>query len=75
MSAFKDLTGIRFGKLTAIKPNGKTKQNMVLWLCKCDCGNEVTVRGTNLSQKRTKSCGCSRLEEIKKRREMNSWDI
>lgn len=29
-----------------------------LWLCRCDCGRELVVRGSNLITKNTKSCGC-----------------
>lgn len=57
MSRFKDLTGIRFGKLVAIKPCGK-KEKKTVWLCKCDCGNEVEIVGTALSSGNAKSCGC-----------------
>lgn len=39
----KDLTGIRFGKQVAIKPNGKNPYGNILWICKCDCGNEHVV--------------------------------
>lgn len=76
MVKFKDLTGMRFGRLTAIKrvedhisyPSGyKTSQ----WLCKCDCGNDVVVIGKNLTKKNgTKSCGCfakENMSKIKKR--------
>ena len=34
------------------------------WLCKCDCGKEVIVRGNNLKHG-TKSCGCKRKENGK----------
>ena len=30
------------------------------WLCQCDCGKHVTVRGTDLRSGKTKSCGCLR---------------
>lgn len=60
-AAVKDLTGKRFGKLVAIKPIGK-KYNRTVWLCKCDCGNEVEVVGTALSSGNTNSCGCSTLK-------------
>ena len=53
----KDLTGQRFGKLVAIKACGK-KEKKTVWLCKCDCGNEIEVVGTALSSGNTKSCGC-----------------
>ena len=35
-----DITGQVFGKLTAIKRDGRDKRNNALWLCRCECGNE-----------------------------------
>ena len=29
-----------------------------MWLCKCECGEEVLVKGTNLRNGGTTSCGC-----------------
>lgn len=62
----KDLTNMRFGRLTAIKPvgrktfpNGKTS---TIWLCKCDCGKEKEIISQNLLGGSTRSCGCF-LEE------------
>lgn len=52
---FVDRTGIKYGKLTAIKYMGKSK-----WLCKCDCGNEKIIYGGHLGNGHTKSCGCMR---------------
>jgi hypothetical protein len=47
MSYSKNLIGERFGKLivikTAEKPVGLISSDC-FWLCKCDCGNEKTVR-------------------------------
>ena len=55
----KDLTGLRYGKLIAIKTTGKTANGAYIWLCKCDCGNETTVSAAHLLRKRpTRSCGC-----------------
>lgn len=51
----KDLTGQKIHFLTAIQPVGKYKNHLV-WLCKCDCGNETKVSSPNF--RRTKSCGC-----------------
>ena len=53
-----DSTGIKYGRLTAIRPNGKNKHGNVKWLCLCDCGNYTTVLGTKLRNGQTKSCGC-----------------
>lgn len=52
----------KFGRLTVIK-RGKTHitaggQKKVTWLCKCDCGNIVTVQSQDLKNGHTRSCGC-----------------
>lgn len=52
----KDLTGQRFGNLTAISPV-KTGSS-AKWLCRCDCGNETTVWSYDLQSGHTVSCGC-----------------
>lgn len=65
MRARRDLTGLKFGRLTAKSwesINGKTK-----WNCTCECGREVSVGLTNLTLGKTKSCGCLHLEELSKR--------
>lgn len=48
-----DLDGKRFGRLLVIERAGQNK-----WKCKCDCGNEVTVLGSNLTRGNSTSCGC-----------------
>lgn len=60
----KDLTGKRFGRLVAISyTTRKTKNGTeVLWRCRCDCGNEVTVTLGKLVSGHTKSCGCYRSD-------------
>lgn len=57
-----ELTGERFGRLTVIKEAGRTKDKQALWLCSCDCGNEVVVRGSCLANGHTQSCGCKRSD-------------
>ena len=56
-----DISGKRYGKLTAIK---KAEQklpysNSIAWICKCDCGNEIIVPVSALNSGNTTSCGCS----------------
>lgn len=48
-----DLTGMRFGRLTAVRYVGDSK-----WLCKCDCGNEKIIVGPSLRRGFSNSCGC-----------------
>lgn len=57
----KDLTGQRFGRLTAIeRTDKKTNSGCYLWECICDCGNTCLVGTSSLLQQLTKSCGCLR---------------
>ena len=52
-----DLTGQRFGKLTALEP-ARDARGRTAWRCRYDCGNETVVLTGNLRSGRTKSCGC-----------------
>ena len=58
MTRCKDITGQRFGKLTVIQRAGNAKNGAATWICRCDCGNEVTASGSNLRKGDKKSCGC-----------------
>lgn len=58
-----DLTGQRFGRLTAIERRG-SKNGHVVWLCKCDCGKEKIVSASALKGGYTNSCGCLWVEAI-----------
>ena len=60
-----DLTGKRFGRLTVIEPTEAIGLRY-RWRCKCDCGKEVVVFGSNLG-KTTFSCGCYAREMSSKR--------
>lgn len=62
MGAFVDLSGQRFGKLTALYRLGRDNNNSVVWHCKCDCGKETNVRSQSLKTGNTKSCGCLIVE-------------
>lgn len=66
MSKFIDLTGQKFGRLTVIKRAesriSKTGQHKTMFLCKCDCGNEICVSSSNLKSGYVKSCGCYQQE-------------
>lgn len=56
---FKDKTGQRFGRLVAVRTTTKVK-GAWYWECRCDCGNVVSILGSNLNNKKnnTTSCGC-----------------
>lgn len=61
----KDLTGQRFGRLTVIAEGDRVLGRRA-WVCKCDCGSEVTVVMRNLNKNGTKSCGCLRKDNALK---------
>lgn len=65
MGAKQDLRGQRFGKLTVIEEAGRANGGVV-WRCKCDCGNEVSIRANALRMGRSVSCGCYNKEVITK---------
>lgn len=67
MSRAINITGQKFGRLTAIKPCGKTSGGNILWLCECDCGNKTTVPTQHLKSGNTQSCGCLNSELASKR--------
>lgn len=67
-----DLTGQQFGRLTVLrlaprKPNLSPKNKYLRWVCKCDCGKTVEVQSNCLRSGNTRSCGCLRREESKKK--------
>lgn len=69
MDKLIDLTGQKFGRLTAIRQAGSNKQGNALWLCKCECNDEkeIIIRGINLRNNHTQSCGCLQKEVVRER--------
>ena len=63
---FIDRTGMRYGKLIAVKRTGTSELNKVLWECLCDCGNTTIVPSGALATGNTKSCGCGIKEATTK---------
>lgn len=55
----RDITGQRFGRLTALYPTGaRGKGGSLIWRCQCDCGGEVDAPLHQLTAGYRKSCGC-----------------
>ena len=54
-----DITGQKYGKLTAIKLYHTTR-NGAFWLCQCECGNTCVASEDNLKAGRMTSCRCVR---------------
>ena len=62
MYGLLELVGRKFGRLVVLRRDGADAQRHALWLCKCRCGELVTVRGTSLTNKVCRSCGCLSAE-------------
>lgn len=62
MGGVLDLTGQRFGRLTAIELRGRSKSGNAFWLCRCECGVEKIVVSGALRSGNTTSCRCYHRE-------------
>lgn len=62
-STYIDITGQKFGRLTAeymFRENGRVK-----WHCSCECGGQIDALGAELRLGKPKSCGCLKIERTK----------
>lgn len=59
----KDLTGMKFSRLTVIERQGSNKHKNPLWICQCECGNITKpIRSNDLKNGKVTSCGCYNTE-------------
>lgn len=66
MGTFLDRTGIQYGRLTVLANKGKDENGHYLWKCICSCGNTKVVTSNNLSSGKSQSCGCLKIEALRK---------
>jgi hypothetical protein len=67
----KSLVGEKYGKLTILHEGepllAKNSYAIIRkWVCKCECGNTISVRQDSLRSGNTRSCGCLRKIGVKK---------
>lgn len=64
---FINLVGKKFNLLTVIEFKGyilnKNNKRRVVYLTKCDCGNQLLVRGNDLKTNSIKSCSCHKRKQ------------
>lgn len=65
--------GERFGRLIIMSydEKGSNECNRTKYICKCDCGNVISVKWQNLQQGNTISCGCYNSEYSKERHQID----
>ena len=72
-----DMTGQTFGKLKVIAESHEryimTNGKEVVWICKCECGKIVHIRGSQLRNGHHKSCGCFKGEYCRKTQLRHGW--
>lgn len=61
----KEESGNRYGKLFVIGRDLEAESEGVRWLCRCDCGKELSVEGYCLRNGNSTSCGCKRSETLR----------
>ncbi len=67
MRKFIDMTGQKFGKLTVIKKDekehrAKNGKKHIYWICQCDCGTVVPIKGEYLRSTETTRCKICRYK-------------
>ena len=70
----RDLTNMKFGKLTVLElANDRSPYK---WLCQCECGNTKVIIGDSLVTKKTTSCGCvQKASASKTHAKKNTFEI
>lgn len=68
---FKDLSGMKFGRLTVIDYSHKSDAGKHYWNCECDCGSATIVQSQQLLSGRIISCGCYRKDRISETKTKN----
>lgn len=58
-----NLIGQTFSKLTVLDYAGSDAKQQTLFVCQCECGDQITTAGRALKSKQTQSCGCLRVEK------------
>lgn len=62
-----ELEGKNVGFLTVIRRDDSvTKGRDKKWICRCECGNEISVSASRLNKGRVKSCGCHNGDNFRK---------
>jgi general stress protein YciG len=60
----KNLSGLRFGRLLVLAFHSKVG-NRIMYSCMCECGTEALVRGPDLTNGHSQSCGCLTKDKIR----------
>ena len=63
MGKTQDITGQKFGRLTAVRIDHQEKDYRYCWLFKCDCGGEIVARKSDVMGGRVHFCNKCKYEK------------
>lgn len=63
MPSILDISGQKYGRLTALEYVGKNDKGRTVWRCRCDCGATLLVTSNSLRRNNTRSCGCFKRDQ------------
>jgi hypothetical protein len=75
MGAAIDITGNKYGKLTAIKYLYSNQTKKRIWQFICDCGNIIERHNGDVKTGGIKSCGCLKNRGIDPKRERPEYGV
>lgn len=73
MTKIRDIKGMRFGSLIAIKRVGSNEKGHSLWECKCDCGKTIVNLSNRLLTGNSSTCGCRNGHGMRYTRLYRTW--
>jgi hypothetical protein len=62
-----DISGQKFGRLTALREIGPNKHGCIVWEFLCVCGNKTKAPSYSVRAGRPMSCGCLRLDMFREK--------
>lgn len=73
--AVKNEKGNVYGRLKVLERVENNYRGDAQWLCQCECGKQVVVKGISLRSGHTRSCGCLQKDTVRKRGYENTADL
>ena len=64
MAEFQNIVGTTWGSWLVLERAPNDARHRTRWLCRCACGTERVVDGSNLKSGATTNCGCLRVRPI-----------
>jgi hypothetical protein len=73
-SPSKNEIGNRYTRLTVVAV-AEQRRHRAAWVCECECGAQVIVTGTDLRLGQVQSCGCMRVDAMRRAHRLNVKEI